>query len=158
VFSLEQGFLGEGLVSVEITVMPVVFGRTALFSALTLGPPVSRRYVCAACGFLDRVVPPRYLYIYDCSVLLCWELQVSDKKCVKIHHLAPNIYCCGAGTAADADHMTGSVVMKRCTVSDGCEACMPLCGWLCYAFQRCTAVSWSSCAWPPALSHASLRP
>jgi 20S proteasome subunit beta 2 len=29
---------------------------------------------------------------------------VAEKKCVKIHYLAPNIYCCGAGTAADTEH------------------------------------------------------
>lgn len=32
---------------------------------------------------------------------------VGDKVCQKIHYLAPNIYCCGAGTAADCDHVTG---------------------------------------------------
>ncbi|KAK3511161.1 hypothetical protein QTP70_032140 [Hemibagrus guttatus] len=26
---------------------------------------------------------------------------VADKMCAKIHYIAPNIYCCGAGTAAD---------------------------------------------------------
>ena len=26
---------------------------------------------------------------------------VVDKNCEKIHYIAPNIYCCGAGTAAD---------------------------------------------------------
>lgn len=31
---------------------------------------------------------------------------VADKNCKKIHYLAPNIYCCGAGTAADADKTT----------------------------------------------------
>lgn len=32
---------------------------------------------------------------------------VADPNCMKIHHLAPNIYCSGAGTAADCDHVTG---------------------------------------------------
>lgn len=32
---------------------------------------------------------------------------VADKNCCKIHYLAPNIYCSGAGTAADCDHITG---------------------------------------------------
>ena len=32
---------------------------------------------------------------------------VGDKNCEKIHNLAPNIFCCGAGTAADCDHVTG---------------------------------------------------
>jgi len=29
--------------------------------------------------------------------------EVVDKNCEKIHYLAPNIYCCGAGTAADTE-------------------------------------------------------
>ena len=29
--------------------------------------------------------------------------EVADKNCEKIHYLAPNIYCCGAGTAADTE-------------------------------------------------------
>ena len=33
--------------------------------------------------------------------------EVADKNCEKIHYLAPNIYCCGAGTAA-ADRSAGS--------------------------------------------------
>ena len=32
---------------------------------------------------------------------------VGDKNCFKIHYLAPNIQVCGAGTAADCDHVTG---------------------------------------------------
>ena len=36
---------------------------------------------------------------------------VGDKNCFKIHYLAPNIYTCGAGTAADCDHV--NEMMKR---------------------------------------------
>lgn len=32
--------------------------------------------------------------------------EVCDKNCEKIHYLAPNIYCCGAGTAADTEKTT----------------------------------------------------
>lgn len=32
---------------------------------------------------------------------------VADKNCEKIHFIAPNIYCCGAGTAADTMNVTG---------------------------------------------------
>lgn len=32
--------------------------------------------------------------------------EVVDKDCEKIHYLAPNIYCCGAGTAADTEKTT----------------------------------------------------
>ncbi|KAM3858285.1 proteasome subunit beta type-7-like [Diretmus argenteus] len=31
---------------------------------------------------------------------------VADKMCTKIHYIAPNIYCCGAGTAADTEKTT----------------------------------------------------
>lgn len=31
---------------------------------------------------------------------------VADKNCSKIHYLAPNMYCCGAGTAADTEYTT----------------------------------------------------
>ena len=31
---------------------------------------------------------------------------VADKNCDKIHYLADNMYCCGAGTAADTDKVT----------------------------------------------------
>ncbi|KAI7799180.1 proteasome 20S subunit beta 13a [Triplophysa rosa] len=31
---------------------------------------------------------------------------VADKNCSKIHYITPNIYCCGAGTAADTEKTT----------------------------------------------------
>lgn len=34
---------------------------------------------------------------------------VADKNCEKIHFIADNIYCCGAGTAADTENVTGMV-------------------------------------------------
>lgn len=34
---------------------------------------------------------------------------VADKNCEKIHYIAPNIYCCGAGTAADTENVTGAI-------------------------------------------------
>lgn len=34
---------------------------------------------------------------------------VADKNCEKIHYIAPNIYCCGAGTAADTENVTGTL-------------------------------------------------
>ncbi|KAG2595149.1 hypothetical protein PVAP13_5KG523000 [Panicum virgatum] len=36
---------------------------------------------------------------------------VADKNCEKIHYMAPNIYCCGAGTAADTEAVTDIKVM-----------------------------------------------
>ena len=35
--------------------------------------------------------------------------QVADKNCEKIHYIAPNIYCCGAGTAADTENTTALI-------------------------------------------------
>eukprot|EP00162_Nutomonas_longa_P010708 comp20102_c0_seq1/m.39577 comp20102_c0_seq1/g.39577 ORF comp20102_c0_seq1/g.39577 comp20102_c0_seq1/m.39577 type:complete len:273 (-) comp20102_c0_seq1:93-911(-) len=34
---------------------------------------------------------------------------VVDKNCAKIHYIAPNIYCCGAGTAADTEYVTNLI-------------------------------------------------
>lgn len=34
---------------------------------------------------------------------------VADKNCAKIHYMAPNIYCCGAGTSADTENSTGMI-------------------------------------------------
>lgn len=38
---------------------------------------------------------------------------VADKNCEKIHYMAPNIYCCGAGTAADTEAVTGNELYIR---------------------------------------------
>eukprot|EP01111_Echinosteliopsis_oligospora_P000320 TRINITY_DN1030_c0_g1_i1.p1 TRINITY_DN1030_c0_g1~~TRINITY_DN1030_c0_g1_i1.p1 ORF type:complete len:273 (+),score=90.53 TRINITY_DN1030_c0_g1_i1:81-899(+) len=37
---------------------------------------------------------------------------VADKNCEKIHYIAPNIYCCGAGTAADTENATALISSK----------------------------------------------
>lgn len=34
---------------------------------------------------------------------------VADKNCEKIHYMTPNIYCCGAGTAADTEAVTDMI-------------------------------------------------
>jgi len=34
---------------------------------------------------------------------------VADKNCEKIHYIAPNIYCCGAGTSADTENTTALI-------------------------------------------------
>ncbi|XP_072304439.1 proteasome subunit beta type-10 isoform X2 [Eucyclogobius newberryi] len=34
------------------------------------------------------------------------DMVVADKNCMKIHYIAPTIYCCGAGVAADAEITT----------------------------------------------------
>ena len=50
--------------------------------------------------------------VYDNGVVLGADTratggtEVAEKNCEKIHYLAPNIYCCGAGTAADTEKTT----------------------------------------------------
>jgi|UniRef100_A0A7S4FNN6 20S proteasome subunit beta 2 len=45
---------------------------------------------------------------------------VADKNCEKIHYIAPNIYCCGAGTSADTENVTSmvasSLALQRLTM------------------------------------------
>jgi 20S proteasome subunit beta 2 len=37
---------------------------------------------------------------------------VADPDCLKIHYLSPNIYCCGAGTAADTEFVTQMIASE----------------------------------------------
>jgi len=37
------------------------------------------------------------------------DTVVADKNCAKIHYMADNIYCCGAGTAADTEMTTNLI-------------------------------------------------
>jgi len=56
--------------------------------------------------------------------------MVADKNCEKIHYIADNIYCCGAGTAADTENTTDLISSKlrlhqmatgrQCRVSTAC--------------------------------------
>lgn len=52
---------------------------------------------------------------------------IADKNCSKIHFLAPNIYCCGAGTAADTEYTTKMISsqLELHSLSTGKEA--PVC-------------------------------
>lgn len=49
---------------------------------------------------------------------------VCDKNCEKIHYIAPNIYCCGAGTSADTENSTAliSSQLKLHRLSTGRES------------------------------------
>lgn len=49
---------------------------------------------------------------------------VMDKNCEKIHYITPNIYCCGAGTAADTENVTGMIAseMELLRMSTGTES------------------------------------
>jgi hypothetical protein len=47
---------------------------------------------------------------------------VADKNCEKIHFIAPNIYCCGAGTAADTENVTGGCCGARPAAGARCRA------------------------------------
>ncbi len=40
---------------------------------------------------------------------------IGDKNCEKIHKLAANVFACGAGTAADCDHVTGKRSAPFCS-------------------------------------------
>lgn len=42
---------------------------------------------------------------------------VADKNCEKIHYIAPNIYCCGAGTSADTENVTRMISSQLALLS-----------------------------------------
>ncbi|KAM6899784.1 proteasome 20S subunit beta 13a [Xenentodon cancila] len=71
-------------------------------------------------GLLDGVQTPKPLktgttiagLVFKDGVVLGADTRatssevVADKMCAKIHYISPNIYCCGAGTAADTEKTT----------------------------------------------------
>ncbi|XP_042965074.1 proteasome subunit beta type-7-B-like isoform X1 [Carya illinoinensis] len=44
---------------------------------------------------------------------------ITEKNCEKIHYMAPNIYCCGAGTAADTKAITGQFTTATASLPYG---------------------------------------
>lgn len=38
---------------------------------------------------------------------------VADMSCEKTHYMSPNRYCCGAGTAADTEAVTGILIIPN---------------------------------------------
>ncbi|BDA47457.1 Proteasome subunit beta type-7 [Coccomyxa sp. Obi] len=81
--------------------------------------------LCGRNAYLERrgIKPPRFTktgttiagLIFKDGVVLGADTRstsdttVADKNCEKIHYIAPNIYCCGAGTAADTENVTGMI-------------------------------------------------
>ena len=52
--------------------------------------------------------------VFDGGVVLAADTRstirsVAEKNCEKVHFIAPNITCCGAGTAADCEYITKKV-------------------------------------------------
>lgn len=59
-----------------------------------------------------------FLLLEVFTVVLCCASRspiVADKNCAKIHKLGNFIYCCGAGTSADTENVTGSH-SSRCSL------------------------------------------
>lgn len=62
---------------------------------------------------------------------------VADKNCEKIHYMAPNIYCCGAGTAADTEAVTGIFQNASFLLYIFISCLMDFCIWLVFRFWSC---------------------
>ena len=66
---------------------------------------------------------------------------VADKNCEKIHYIAPNIYCCGAGTAADTEAVTGAAAAVMRTSGLGLRGSGAL------TSHRCPPQAWCPPRW-----------
>lgn len=75
--------------------------RNALLEKHGLKGPTARKTGTTIAGivFKDGVV-------LGADTRATEDTIVADKNCSKIHYIAPNIYCCGAGTAADTEMTT----------------------------------------------------
>ncbi|CAI5667721.1 unnamed protein product [Oreochromis niloticus] len=80
-------------------------GRNAVLeveaSKVGCSVPAARKTGTTICGvvFKDGVV-------LGADTRATEGMIVADKNCSKIHYISPNIYCCGAGTAADTEMTT----------------------------------------------------
>ncbi|XP_072015106.1 proteasome subunit beta type-7-like [Amphiura filiformis] len=75
--------------------------RNVMLEKTGFKSPTARKTGTTICGvvFKDGV-------ILGADTRATEDTIVADKNCSKIHYLAPNIYCCGAGTAADTEMTT----------------------------------------------------
>ncbi|XP_001626200.2 proteasome subunit beta type-7 [Nematostella vectensis] len=75
--------------------------RNAMLDNLGVKAPTARKTGTTIAGivFKDGV-------ILGADTRATEDTIVADKNCSKIHYIAPNIYCCGAGTAADTEYVT----------------------------------------------------
>ncbi|XP_044177101.1 proteasome subunit beta type-7-like [Acropora millepora] len=75
--------------------------RNAILEKMGAKLPTARKTGTTICGvvFKDGV-------ILGADTRATEDTIVADKNCSKIHYIAPNIYCCGAGTAADTEYVT----------------------------------------------------
>ncbi|XP_026090933.1 proteasome subunit beta type-7-like isoform X1 [Carassius auratus] len=85
--------------------------RNALLEAdinkLGLSSPAARKTGTTICGLVykDGVV-------LGADTRATEGMVVADKNCSKIHYISPNVYCCGAGTAADTE-MTTQIISSN---------------------------------------------
>ncbi|XP_068695543.1 proteasome subunit beta type-7-like [Montipora foliosa] len=75
--------------------------RNVILEKMGAKLPTARKTGTTICGivFKDGVV-------LGADTRATEDTIVADKNCSKIHYIAPNIYCCGAGTAADTEYVT----------------------------------------------------
>ncbi|KAJ7360289.1 Proteasome subunit beta type-7 [Desmophyllum pertusum] len=78
--------------------------RNAILEKMGAKMPTARKTGTTICGivFKDGV-------ILGADTRATEDTIVADKNCSKIHYIAPNIYCCGAGTAADTEYVTNLI-------------------------------------------------
>lgn len=78
--------------------------RNAWFEKIGMKMPISKKTGTTIAGviFKDGVVLGADTRATEGPI-------VCDKNCEKIHYIAPNIYCCGAGTSADTENTTALV-------------------------------------------------
>jgi len=80
------------------------FARNAKFNNMGLKAPTAYKTGTTIAGIIykDGVV-------LGADTRATEDTVVADKNCAKIHYMADNIYCCGAGTAADTEMTTNLI-------------------------------------------------
>lgn len=123
----EKGMQGPGFTKTGTTIAGIIFkvrvhghgvdlpgpcaGRLGHAGDLGVGCPAtaSGTRPSAPTPSTSRTVLPQDGVVLGADTRSTAGSTVADKNCEKIHYIAPNIYCCGAGTAADTENVTGMV-------------------------------------------------
>ena len=117
-FFEKKGVKGPGFTKTGTTIAGIIFKVGWQAAPGRPGPPA--HLTAAAYRLALRAaapLPPCHPPLQD-GVVLGADTRstagttVADKNCEKIHYIAPNIYCCGAGTAADTENVTGMVASQ----------------------------------------------
>ncbi|KAL6569160.1 Proteasome subunit beta type-7-A [Orobanche hederae] len=100
---VQKGLKQQSFLKTGTTIVGLIFQFIEEFGAFGWN---YMHFICSALDLADLAIDG---VILGADTRATEGPIVADKNCEKIHYMAPNIYCCGAGTAADTEAVTDMV-------------------------------------------------